>query len=217
MSSPPPRAPTDLRPSRTRRFFRNYPFTYPPIYPRTHSPSIRRNQPDAPRTVSIFSLGKMSGQLPGDERERGWGGERKDGCARRVIFFRRASLTSILSISTFPRRVSCRSAVSFSIYPRRLLSHFSFYQNRRVRPSDGEWTRANTTDKTKVCIAAGSRALACTRTRENARQTGGLINGLLAEGGCITGEKKISSEKEEETSSGESCISRARLRRALWT
>lgn len=115
--------------------------------------------------------------------------------SRRVIFFRRASLTSILSISTFPRRVSCRSAVSFSIYPRRLLSHFSFCRNQRV----GEWTRENTTDKTKICIAARAR----TRAREDRRQVRGresgerLINGLLAEGGCIIGEKKLARRRLE--------------------
>lgn len=70
--------------------------------------------------INIFP-GKNVGSAPG----RGAGKGRGPGVARRVIFFRRAFLTSILSISTFSR-VSYRSTVSFSIYPRLLLSHFSF-------------------------------------------------------------------------------------------
>lgn len=99
--------------------------------------------------INIFP-GKNVGSAP--ERTRGEGGR----VAQRVIFCWRVSLTSILSISTFSR-VSYRPAVSFSIYPWNLLLHFSFLPPR-FRGSGVEWTRANTTDKTKVCIAAGSLA-----------------------------------------------------------
>lgn len=84
-------------------------------------------------------------------------------------------------------RFLLRSAVSFSIYPRRLLSLFVSLELEDPTTAANGFARIQQIKRNFVSPRVSSPSVG--------GRGGGLINGLLAEGGCITGEKKISREK----------------------
>lgn len=144
----------------------------------------------------------MSGQLPGETR-----GDGTPGVARRVIFFRRVSLTSILSISTFSRISYPLCSLIFNLSLAPFIAFFVSPTPASESPAANGLARIQQIKRKFVSPRGRSF-----RVGDRGKEGGGggwerLINGLLAEGGCITGEKKISREE----ASGESRAAILRL------